>query len=234
MFRGRRTDGDERRVEATRRLLCQQVLDLVIEDNPDAHRLNPPHFLHEHLARQPIGGNAEVQHASGQRTGVADLHGMPQPCEVISGRETTRSRANHQHALARGRRLDWQLPALLHGKVAQKPLNGVNGDRTVKCASVALVFARVIADPPVDRRKGVVAGECGPGVTVAARTHLLKPTLDVLTSRADLVAGRQEVFVDWPTRRRRPGAPLGKKVYERCHVGWMLNHFAAPQALTRQ
>ena len=73
-----RADGHERRVEAALGLLGEQVLDLVVERDLHAHRLDLAHLLHQVGARQAVGGNAEVHHAAGQRPRVADLDGVPQ------------------------------------------------------------------------------------------------------------------------------------------------------------
>ena len=57
----------------------------------------------EHVARQAVGGDAEMHHAAGQRAGIADLDRVPEPREVIGGRQPARPGADHQHALARRR-----------------------------------------------------------------------------------------------------------------------------------
>jgi hypothetical protein len=46
-----RSNRDERGVEAASILLREQILDLVIEDDADAHRLDPLHLAHQLLAR---------------------------------------------------------------------------------------------------------------------------------------------------------------------------------------
>jgi hypothetical protein len=45
----------------------------VIEDDLHAHRLDPADLAHQIVARQTIGGNAEMHHAAGQRPGLVDL-----------------------------------------------------------------------------------------------------------------------------------------------------------------
>ena len=86
----------------------------------------------EHVARQPVLGNAEAHHAAGERAGFHDLHRVAEPPQVIGGRQSRRARADDQHALAalgRGRR---ELPAALDRLVAEEALDRVDADRLVE------------------------------------------------------------------------------------------------------
>jgi len=47
-------------------------------------------------------------------------------------------------------------PAFLERPVAEKPLDGVDADRLIDVFAVARVLARVVADPSVNRRQGIV------------------------------------------------------------------------------
>ena len=87
-------------------------------------------ILHAHLldagdlgeqvgARQAIGGNAEMQHAAGHRTGLADLHLMAEAGEVVGGRQAARTGADDQDALAGGGG-DRHRPALRGRHVAEE------------------------------------------------------------------------------------------------------------------
>ena len=60
--------------KASFRLLSEHVLDLVIEGDLHPHGLDATDLGHQVGARQPIGGNAEMQHAARQGAGVANLN----------------------------------------------------------------------------------------------------------------------------------------------------------------
>ncbi len=104
-------DGDEHRVEAAGFLLGEHVLDPVVEDDADAGVLNPADLVHQVFARQAVGGNAEMQHAAGQRTGLVDLDLMAEARQVVSCGEAARAGADDEHALAGRRRADGQRQA---------------------------------------------------------------------------------------------------------------------------
>src|SRR5271166_4377148 len=83
-------DRDEDGVELTRFLFGENIVDFVIDDYLDAHALNLADLFHQIFARQPVRGNAEMQHAAGQRSCLVDLHLMAKPRQMIGSRETTR------------------------------------------------------------------------------------------------------------------------------------------------
>ena len=158
-------DCNEDGVELTRFLFGENIVDFVIDDYPDAHALNLADLLHQILARQPVGGNAEMQHAAGQRSCLVDLHLMAKPLQMIGSREPTRPSPNHQHALARAGRVDGQRPFVLRREIAQKAFDCVNADRAVKVSAVAARFTRVIADPAMHARQRIVPDERLPGLS---------------------------------------------------------------------
>ena len=57
--------------------------DLVVEGELNPHGFDAVHFLHEVGAWQAIGGDAEMQHATGQRTRVADFNAVATAGEVV-------------------------------------------------------------------------------------------------------------------------------------------------------
>ena len=75
------------------------IVDLVVEHEPHAHLFKPPGFAGDDVARQAIGGNAELEHAAGNRAGIVDLHHVPETREVIGRRQAARTGTDHQHAL---------------------------------------------------------------------------------------------------------------------------------------
>ena len=71
-------DRDEDGVEAARPPCSASTSStLWLRTIADAHRLDPPDLLHQIRARQAIGGDAEMQHAAGQRAGLVDLDLWP-------------------------------------------------------------------------------------------------------------------------------------------------------------
>ena len=166
-------------------------VDLVVQHDPHAHSLDAGDLRHQIVARQAVGRDAEMQHAAGQRAGLVDLDLMTEPGQVIGGRQTARSGADHQDALARGGR-DRHGPALGCRQVAEKTLDRVDRHGGVQLAAIAGGFARVIADPAVRRRQRVVGHQRFPGPPVVARLRQGQPGLDVLAGRAGVVAGRQQ------------------------------------------
>ena len=84
----------------------------------------------EHVARQPVFGNAEAHHAARERSGVDDLDAVAEAPQMIGGRKPRGSGADDQHPLAAlggGRR---KFPALLDRFVAEKALDGVDARPT--------------------------------------------------------------------------------------------------------
>src|SRR4029450_1877935 len=94
----------------------------------------------EHVARQPVFGNAEAHHAAGGRSGVHDLYAVAEAPQVIGGRKPRGSGADDQHALAALGGGCRKSPALLDRFVAEKALDGVDADRLVELAAVARAF----------------------------------------------------------------------------------------------
>ncbi len=204
-------DGDEGRVEAARRHLGVKVLDFVVEDDFDAQVLDPGDLGFEDVTWQAIGRDAEVHHPARHRAGLMDHHGMAAAGQVIGARKTGGTGSDDQHPLARRDRRLGEPPALLEGEIAQISLDGVDADRRLQLAAVAQGFARVVADPTMNGRQGVVLNEDFPGCSVITFDDLGEPSLDVLTGRARGVAGREEVEVDRTSAANRArGAMLSQ------------------------
>ena len=75
-------------------------LNLMVGDDADAHGLDAADFAHQILARQPIGWNAEMHHASRQWARLADLDRVAQSRQVIGGRQPAWPGTDHKDALA--------------------------------------------------------------------------------------------------------------------------------------
>ena len=113
---------------------------------------------------------------------------MAEPVEVPGTREAGGAGTDHQHLLAAGGRGRRRLPATGQRLVAEEALDGVNGDGIIHLSAVAGRFAGVITDTPVDCRQGIFFDQSLPGRFKAARFGQGKPGLDVLASRAGMVA----------------------------------------------
>ena len=93
-------DREEGRVEAALGHRFLDVRDLLVQLELDAHRQDPVDLGVEHVARQPVGRDAEAHHAAGHRTGLEDRHLVAEAAQVIRGREPGGPSADDQHPLA--------------------------------------------------------------------------------------------------------------------------------------
>jgi hypothetical protein len=199
-----RADRDEGGVEPG--ALRVQVRHWVPARDPHAHGLDPADLRGEHVAGQPVGGDAVPHHPAGLGARVPHLHLVPAPGQVVCGGQPARAGPDDEHPLA-GRLglLHAQRPVVARGQVAEEPFHGVDGDGAVQFGAVAHGLARVIADPPVDGRERVVVGEQPPGALEFPVARGGQPGLDVLACRAAGVARRQQVHVYRPASTRGPG-----------------------------
>ena len=162
-------------------------------------------FSIEHIARQAIRRDAIAHHAPRQGAGVANLHCMPAPCQVICGGESAGPCADDEYALAARSRRHIEFPGLLECEVTEKALNRMNRYGAVEFRPVACGFAGVIADTSVDRREGVVGRQLEPGIMVAPGLGVSQPRLDVLSGRTARVARWEQVDIDRLALPRGPG-----------------------------
>ena len=172
---------------------------LWFEHDLHAHALDPRDLVHQIGARQAIGGNAEMQHAAGQRPGLVDLHLMAQPRQMIGRRQAARPGADDQHAFAGGRRA---IGTVQPSSVARSPRKRSTAwiDTAARVPRDCSRFARVIADAAVRRRQRIVLHQRFPGSPVFARLRQREPGLDILAGRAGVVARRQQRHVVRQTR----------------------------------
>ena len=116
--RGRRrgwragADGQEDGVETPLELLGDHVGDVVPELELHAELGDPLDLGVEDLARKAVLGNPVAHHPAGDGGGVPDRHLVSEQRQVVGGREARRAGADHEHALAAGRRGRLRLPAL--------------------------------------------------------------------------------------------------------------------------
>ena len=160
----------------------------MVEGQGHPGRHDAGHLPIQHIARQAVGGNTEAQHAARQWARFADLHLMAKPVEVPGAGEARGTGTDHQHLLAAGGGGGCRLPATGQRLIAEEAFDGVNGDGIIHLGTVAGRFAGVITDPPVDCRQGIFFDQSLPGRLKAARFGQGKPGLDVLASRAGMVA----------------------------------------------
>ena len=159
-----------------------------------------------------------MHHPAGQWAGVVDLDRVAQARQMIGGGQAARAGTNDQHALAAWRGVDRERPSFVCGQIAEKALDGVDADCAVELLAIALVFARVVADPAVHGRQRIVADERLPSLAIAVQPAQGEPSLDVLAGRAGMIAGRQEIDIDRTARAHRSGARLRDQVDDRREI----------------
>jgi len=145
-------DRDEHRVEAPFVPLGNEVLDPVTACDAHAQRRDPCYLAVEHVTRHPVCGDPVAHHPAGVAAGIADLDLVAEPGQVVGRRQPARTGSDHQHAPAAARRRRVGLPAPLEREVAEEPLDRVDRHRAVELGAIANALARVVTDPPVDRR----------------------------------------------------------------------------------
>ena len=138
-----------------------------------------------------------MQHAAGQRAGVAHFDCMAKAGEMVGRRQSARAAADDQDALAAGRG-GRAASSLLRRQIAEKALDGVDADRAVELGAVAAGFAGMIADAPMHGGKRIVAQDRPPGLPVISGLGEIEPGLHVLARRTGIVAGRQKIDIDRP------------------------------------
>jgi hypothetical protein len=145
-----RADRDEDGVKAAFLPLSGQVLDPVVAGNPDSEGGDPVQLGGHDVAGEPVGRDAVAHHPARLAAGIADLHLMAKPGQVVGGGQAARARADDQHPAAGPPRRGIEVPATLQREVAEEALHRVDGHGAVQVGAVADAFARVIADPAVD------------------------------------------------------------------------------------
>src|SRR5215472_5068220 len=154
---------------------------------------------------------------------------MPQPGQVVGGRQSAGAGADDEHAPPAPGRRGVERPAPLQREVAEEPLHRVNRDGAVQTGPVADALTGVVADPPVDRGQRIVGDKLPPGLLMPAGLGVRQPGLDVLPGRAARVARWQQVEVHGTALPHRPGSPAPvQQVGQRRHVRWWLvGHLAS-------
>jgi hypothetical protein len=126
--------------------------------------------------------------------------------QMVSRRQSRRSGADDQYALARFSCRRLEAPAALERLVTEKPLDRIDADRRVELTPVARCLARVIADAAHDRRQRIVTCEHAPGRLVVAGFRMVEPALDVFAGGTGVIARRKPIDVQGPAGS--PGASL--------------------------
>ena len=73
---------------------------LRVEFELDPEVEDPFDFGVEHVARQPVLGDAEAHHPTGQRSCIVDRDRVAEAREVVRGRQPRGTSADDQHPLA--------------------------------------------------------------------------------------------------------------------------------------
>src|SRR5207237_8118342 len=118
-----RADAKQGGVEASRLHGLRDVRDLAVVLQLDPQIEDAPDLGIEHLARQPIFGNAEAHHSPREWTGLDDLDAMTKASEVIGRGQARWPGAHNEYPLAAfgsGRR---KLPPTLQRFRAEEALH---------------------------------------------------------------------------------------------------------------
>src|ERR1039458_4286976 len=90
-------DRDKRRVKFSCSFFGEQILNPMIEHDLHPHLLNPVNLLHQHAARQSIGRDAEMHHATRKRTSLVNLHSVAKAAQMVCCREAARTRTDDKY-----------------------------------------------------------------------------------------------------------------------------------------
>jgi hypothetical protein len=119
----------------------EDALDLRVEDVP----------------RHPVGRDAVAQHPARLVEGLVDRDVVSAPGQLVGAGQPRRARPDDGDLLVvRAAVVDLrqrQLP--LDAPIADEPLHGVDLDRAILLVAVAVILARMRADPPHHRRERV-------------------------------------------------------------------------------
>ncbi|MPM87594.1 hypothetical protein SDC9_134694 [bioreactor metagenome] len=198
------TDRHEDRVEVALALFDEQVLHRVIEDDLDAEVFDALDLGIDHIARQPVLGNAVAHHAAWEFAGIVDLDIVTDARQVVGGRQAGGAGADDQDAVTGVVAGLVEPPAIRDRLVAEVSLDRVDRDRRVELTPVAGHLAWVVADPAMDRRERIVAGQLPPRGFGFTFLDEPEPLLNVLAGRTCVVAGRQQIDIDGSAGTHRP------------------------------
>ena len=196
---------DEGRVESALAPFGVQVLHPVAAGDAHAQRSEPVKLAIEDVTGHPVGRDAVTHHPAGPVTGIPYLDLVAEPGQVVGRGKPARAGPDDQYALTAADRRRVERPPPLQREIAEEPLDRVNRDGAVEAGAVADALARVIADPPVDRRHRIVRDQLPPRLLMTADLRVRQPRLDVLPRRAPGIARRQQVYVDRAPLAHRTG-----------------------------
>ena len=156
-------DGDEHRVEPASLLLGQQVVDLVVGDDLDAHRLDARDLAGQ--LRRAAGGRRECRNASCRRAAARlrgfRRHGRAAPDDRRpTGRSGRRRRPAPSCRV--GRRARRERPALRAARSPRKRSTAWMPTGASIAPRLQAAFAGVIADPAVHGGHRIVADKRSP------------------------------------------------------------------------
>jgi len=123
-----------------------------------------------------------------------------------------------------GRRSDWQFPILRRGEIAEKAFDRMDVDGRIERFAIARAFAGMVADASVHRRQRIVFDEHFPGGAELSRLGKGEPGLDVLSRRAGIVTGGQQVDINRPPGPEGARSFRAARIDERRNVAPLLLH----------
>jgi len=151
---------------------------------------------------------------------------MAEPRQVIGAGKTGGTGANDKDATP-GQLTAARLPFLLPSEVAQKALDGVDAHGGVEVSSVTPALAGMITGPTVHGWKRIVVEDLIPRLPPSAGPRMLKPGLNVLSSRTSRIAGWQ---VGDPVRELPPCRSRARSYRRNAGSIGMLQHRGNPPA----
>ena len=138
--------------------------------------------------------------------------------KLIGSRQSAGPRADNEDALAAWLQAARQWPALRGCLVAEKPFNRMDADAAVQLPAIAGTLARVIANPAMHCGQRVVPDQALPRITEFSGLRQIEPALNILASRAGMIAGWQKIDIKGMSIARWPRHLAAGHIHQRAHV----------------
>jgi hypothetical protein len=117
----------------------------------------------------------------------------------------------------------FERPAFLGGKIAEKPFDGMDTYCRIESPPIAIILTRVIADPAMYGRQGIVTHQHFPSFAVSPCLRKVEPCLNVFPCGTCVVAGGQQVDINRATISNGTRASGSSQINDPRHIAW-LNH----------
>ena len=182
-----------------------QLVDGAIERNGHAHLSDAFDLRIHDVARKSVGRDSVAQHAARQRCRFVYLDFVTRETQVIRRRQARGTRTHDQHATTARWRGHLDAPALLDRPITEEALDRIDPHGLVDLDAVARSLTRVEARPAHHRGHRIGLHDDAPSSLVVTLLSVVEPPLDILASRAAVVARWQAVDVDGSLDSPRTG-----------------------------